>query len=116
MAPYSVSASPFGYLGIKKATLQYGSVLRFITFRGPKYLKVDELYPDSPGLAAGIEIGDWIVGIDGKPIGQWSMTQLMHFAETVEANQIVKIEVLRGPNRDPMIFNVRVAKQPKART
>jgi len=115
MAPYNVSVAPFGYLGIKKATLAY-NFLSFITFKGPKHLRVDELYPDSPGIAAGIEIGDLIISIDGKPIGQWSMFQLKHFAETVEVNQIVKIGILRAQSHDPKTLDVKVTKRPKPRS
>jgi S1-C subfamily serine protease len=113
MAPYEVSESPFGYLGIKRASARF-DVFRFITFRGGlAYVQIDELYPDSPGLAAGIVPGDWIVGVNGKAIGKWSFSELRHFGETLEIGQYVLVDIFRPSTHTDLHCDIIIARKPK---
>jgi S1-C subfamily serine protease len=114
MAPYQVVAAPFGYLGVKHGSARY-EFLRWITFQGGlAYLQIDELYPDSPALSAGIKQGDWIIGINGKPIGKWSFSQLKHFGETVEIGQHISLDIHRPSDRSDLHADVVVTRKPKA--
>lgn len=113
--PYVVPASPFGYIGVKHGTARF-DLLRFVTFRGGlAYLQIDELFPDSPGLIAGIRQGDRIIGVNGKPIGKWSFSQLKYFGQTVEVGQRVKVEIFRPTDGTTTLFEVVVAKKPAAK-
>jgi C-terminal processing protease CtpA/Prc len=115
LGPYVVSATPFGYLGVKHATARF-DLLRFVTFRGGlAYLQIDELFPDSPGVTAGIRQGDRIIGVNGKPIGKWSFSQLKSFGETVEVGQHVKVELYRPSDGSTMLFEIIVAKTPASK-
>lgn len=114
LAPYEVTASPFGYLGIKRGSVRY-DLLRFITFRGGiAFLRADEFDSASPALAAGIESGDWIMGVNGKPIGKWSFAQLRHFGETVEIGQHIFVDIYRPSDHSAFRADVVVTRKPKA--
>jgi C-terminal processing protease CtpA/Prc len=114
LAPYEVTASPFGYLGIKHASARY-DLFRWATFQGGlAYLQIDEFYPDSPALSAGIRQGDWIIGINGKPIGKWSFSQLKRFGETQEIGQHIRVDIYRPSDRSDFHADVVVTRKPKA--
>jgi S1-C subfamily serine protease len=113
LAPYEVTASPLGYLGIKRASAGY-DLLRLITFHsGLAFVRVDELDLDSPALAAGIRPGDFILGINGKVIGKWSFSQLRHFGETVEVGQHILVDIYRPGDHSDTHAEVVVARKPK---
>jgi S1-C subfamily serine protease len=113
LAPYEVTASPLGYLGIKRGSARY-DLFRLITFRsGPAFVRVDELDPDSPALAAGIKPGDWIMEINGRAIGKWSFSQLRHFGETVEVGQHILVDIYRPSDHSDIHAEVVVARKPK---
>ncbi len=38
----------------------------FAPWRAPAYAEIAEVQPDSPAMAAGLEVGSWIVAIDGR--------------------------------------------------
>jgi S1-C subfamily serine protease len=108
---YTVSEAPFGYLGIKHASVVL-SPWRLLTFRGGvKYLQIDELYPDSPGLSAGIMPGDRIIGLNGVPIKRWSFRRLKAFGETVEVGRNVILEILRPPETTSRQVAVTIVKR-----
>ena len=115
LAPLVVNEAPFGYLGIKHATAKF-DVFRLVTFRGSlAYLQVDELNPDSPGLAAGIRQGDRIVAVNGKATREWSFSKLKYFGETLEAGQHVPVELYRPSDGSTVQVEVVVSKRPKTK-
>ena len=115
LAPLVVNEAPFGYLGIKHATARF-DVFRLITFRGGlAYLQVDELYPDSPGLAAGIRQGDRIVAVDGKATREWTFSKLKYFGDTLEAGQHIALELYRPSDGSTIRVEVVVSKRPKTK-
>ena len=84
MERFEVKAAPFGYLGIKRATI-FMSFFRLVTFRNPvRFVEIDEIYPESPAASAGIKTRDRVTGLNGTPITQWSAGRLKQFGETVE--------------------------------
>lgn len=116
LAPYEVAEAPFGYLGIKHASARF-DLLRFVTFRGGlAYVQVDEFFPDSPAIRAGIKQGDWIVGVNGKPIGKWSFSQLRRFSETLEVGQHVLVDIYRPSDGSEIHADVVVVRRPKPPT
>src|SRR6185369_15947782 len=86
LTPYNVEVRPFGFLGIKHATLSLSSV---------KFLQIDELEPGSPGIAAGVLPGDRIVSIDGVAITKIGLRKLKRMNRELEVGQKLRVEVLR---------------------
>src|SRR5450432_2079414 len=76
LPPYNVEARPFGFLGIKHATISLSPLKLVVGMNSIKFLQIDELEPVSPGIAAGVLPGDRIVSIDGIAITKIGLRKL----------------------------------------
>jgi len=70
---------------------------------------VNEVVPDSPAVAAGLQNGDIIVSFDGKPVD--GPAALRNIVAATPVGKKVKLEVLRDKKVIPIEFTV--AEQPK---
>lgn len=66
---------------------------------------ISDVLPDSPAMASGLQIGDVLVAIDGRPAENLPFVAFHFFA--LEFGQKVHVDVLRGKNR--LSFDVPVA-------
>lgn len=57
-------------------------------------LRVEVVIPNRPGALAGLENGDVIIGLDGKPVGD--IYEYMHRLAELKTGQRTSIEVMRG--------------------
>ncbi len=116
LAPYKVEARPFGFLGIKHATLSLSPLKLLVGMDSVKFLQIDELEPGSPGIAAGVQRGDRIVSIDGVAITKIGLRKLKRMNRELEVGQTLRVEVLRPSDGSTRLIEVvvppRVKREP----
>jgi membrane-associated protease RseP (regulator of RpoE activity) len=113
MAPYTVKESPFGFLGIKHASIGINPFKFLVGMDSVNFLQIDELDPLSPGIAAGIKAGDRIVTIDKVPVTKFGVMKLRHLGDTVEVGQRFVIETFRSSDNSTRTMEVVVPRKPK---
>jgi len=69
---------------------------------------VSDVLPDSPAMASGLQIGDVLAAVDGRPAENLPFVAFHFFA--LEYGQKVHLDILRGKNR--LAFDVPVAQPP----
>jgi S1-C subfamily serine protease len=57
-------------------------------------VRVGDVAPDSPGLTAGIEPGDWIIGLDGVAIS--SIGELRRLLDHTRIGRVCAVRIVRG--------------------
>jgi S1-C subfamily serine protease len=57
-------------------------------------VRVGDVAPDSPALAAGIESGDWIIGLDGVAVS--SIGELRRLLDHTRIGRVCAVRVVRG--------------------
>ncbi|MCR5724562.1 MAG: S41 family peptidase [Treponema sp.] len=72
----------------------------------PAYVEVSSPIEDSPGAKAGIQSGDFIVAIDGKPTPEMSMNEVLTNLRG-EVGSPVNVTILRGAN---MKFEIKLVR------
>jgi len=70
---------------------------------------ISDVLPDTPAMASGLQIGDVLVAIDGRPAENLPFVAFHFFA--LEFGQKVHLNVLRG--KDRLMFDVPVAQPPR---
>lgn len=70
---------------------------------------ISDVLPDSPALASGLQIGDVLLALDGRPAENLPFVAFHFFA--LEFGQKVRVDVLRGKNR--LTFDVPLAQPPR---
>jgi predicted metalloprotease with PDZ domain len=113
LAPYTVEARPFGFLGIRHAAIGINPLKLIIGMNAVRFLQINELDPKSPGIAAGVKPGDRIVSIDGIPITKIGLNKLRHMGENVEVGQKIIVEVLRPSDGSKRVMEVVVTERAK---
>ncbi len=88
-----------GYTGIKFVPNVLASTAPYI----------DELYPDSPAVKAGLKVDDLVSFIDGEPI--YSIKAYQEFMSTTKPGMTVRMEVRRGDNLETI--EVKLDEWPK---
>ena len=110
---YVVNESPFGFLGVRHATIRV-SALKFLTgMNSVTMLQIDELDPLSPGIAAGVKAGDRIISIDGVSITKFGIHKLRRMGDEVVAGQKIVVDVMRPSDASVRTMVVVVARKPK---
>lgn len=97
-----------GSIGIKVHELTPEELKNFDT-KGHKGFFVNELIDSGPAYEAGVQRGDVIVELDGKPIK--SMSQLRNLIAVKDVDSEVQLKVIR--NSQTLDFLVRVKELPK---
>lgn len=72
----------------------------------PAYVEVSSPIEDSPGAKAGIQSGDYIVAIEGKPTPEMSMNEVLANLRG-EVGTPVNVTILRGAN---MKFDIKLVR------
>ncbi len=67
-------------------------------------LRVDAVRPDGPAFAGGMEKGDKIIAIDGKPVG--NIYDYMGRLKNLEAGQTVTVDVMRKGKVEVLIIQL----------
>ena len=70
---------------------------------------ISDVLPDTPAMASGLQIGDVLASIDGRPAENLPFVAFHFFS--LEFGQKVHLEILRGKNR--LAFDVPVAQPPR---
>jgi serine protease Do len=70
---------------------------------------ISDVSPDSPAMASGLQIGDVLAAVDGRPAENLPFVAFHFFA--LEYGQKVHLDILRGKNR--LAFDVPVAQPPR---
>ena len=70
---------------------------------------ISDVLPDSPAAASGLQTGDVLAAMDGRPAGNLPFVAFHFFS--LEYGQRVHLDVLRGKDRMP--FDVPVAQPPR---
>lgn len=70
---------------------------------------ISDVLPDSPAMASGLQVGDVLVAIDGRPAENLPFVAFHFFV--IEFGQKVHVDVLRG--KDRLAFEVPVAQPPR---
>jgi len=73
----------------------------------PAYVEVSSPIEDTPGARAGIQSGDYIIAIEGKPTPQMSMSEVLQNLRG-EIGTSVNLTILRGAN---MQFDKRLVRE-----
>jgi membrane-associated protease RseP (regulator of RpoE activity) len=113
LAPYVVNESPFGFLGVKHATIGINPFKMIVGMNSVKLLQIDELDPSSPGIAAGVKAGDRIISIDGIQITKFGVQKLRRMGEEVVVGQKIVVEVMRPSDGSTRTMVVVVSTKPK---
>jgi carboxyl-terminal processing protease len=72
----------------------------------PAYVEVSSAIEDSPGAKAGIQSGDYIIAVEGKPTAAMSMNEVLQNLRG-EVGTPVNITILRGAN---MRFDIKLVR------
>jgi len=70
---------------------------------------ISDVLPDSPAMAAGLQIGDVLLAVDGRPAENLPFVASYFFS--LEFGQKVHLDILRG--KDRLTLDVPVAKPPR---
>jgi serine protease Do len=70
---------------------------------------ISDVLPDSPAMASGLQIGDVLAAVDGRPAENLPFVAFHFYA--LEYGQKVHLDILRGKNR--LVFDVPVAQPPR---
>ena len=70
---------------------------------------ISDVLPDTPAMASGLQIGDVLASIDGRPAENLPFVSFHFFS--LEYGQKVRLDILRG--RDRLTFDVPVAEPPR---
>lgn len=76
------------------------------TLEKPAYVEVASPTEDSPGAKAGIQAGDYITAVDGKPTAEMTMNEVLSVLRG-EVGTPVTVSILRGNN---MRFDVKIVR------
>ena len=101
--PYS-SYEPFGGKA-KRSSFQVGIGVMGIKTKRSGF-KVICTLKNSPAAKAGIKVGDLIVKINGKPVGNLTYQQCANLLRGKFGTK-VKLELLRGGTNNPLTFSVK---------
>lgn len=110
---YNVKERPFGFLGIKHATIALHPLKLIVGMKSLRFLQIDELEPGSPGIAAGIQPGDRIVSIDGVKITEIGLRRLKRMGREIEAGAHLRVEFLRPSDGSTRLVEITVPPRPK---
>lgn len=113
LEPYKVEERPFGFLGIKHATVSLNPLKLMVGMNSVKFLQIDELEPGSPGVAAGVLPGDRIVSIDGTAVTKIGLMKLRRMNRELEVGQKLRVEILRPSDRSVRVLEVIVPRRAK---
>ncbi len=72
----------------------------------PAYIEVSTPIEDTPGFRAGIQAGDYIIAIDGKPTPEMTMNEALGMLRG-KIGETVTVTILRGKN---MKFDVKLVR------
>lgn len=111
---YDVKERPFGFLGIKHATIAVHPLKLIVGMKALRFLQIDELEPGSPGIAAGILPGDRIESIDGVAITQFGLRKLKRMGTEIEAGTHLRVEFLRPSDGSRRTVEIIVPSRPKS--
>jgi serine protease Do len=70
---------------------------------------ISDVLPDTPAMASGLQIGDVLLAVDGRPAENLPFVAFHFF--TLEFGQKVHLDILRG--KDRLAFDVPVAQPPR---
>lgn len=115
LEPYKVEARPFGFLGVKHATVSLNPWKLVVGMNSVRFLQIDELEAGSPGIAAGVQPGDRIVSIDGVPVSKIGLLKLRRMNRELEVGQKLQIEILRPSDGSKRVLEVIVPPRVKQR-
>jgi serine protease Do len=97
-----------GYLGVAVSELTPELAQGFRLPEGTKGVVLQNVVPNGPGAKAGLQAGDIVVALNGKPVD--SPSQLTRGVSSVQPGQKVNLTVMRdGKKKD---FAVTVARRP----
>jgi S1-C subfamily serine protease len=112
MKPYVVSESPFGYLGIRHASLEVDG-WKFVTGRNSiKFLQVDELDPASSAVSQGVRAGDRIIALNGVPMSGWALMPLRRLGQELTVGQKVAAVMFRPSEKKTWTVEFVVMRKP----
>jgi carboxyl-terminal processing protease len=72
----------------------------------PLGAQVAVVFEDGPGYRAGLRAGDWVTGVDGKPVGGMDLQQIVGKIRG-EAGTYVTLRLLRKGHKEPITIRVR---------
>jgi membrane-associated protease RseP (regulator of RpoE activity) len=78
-----------------------------------RFFQINELEPESPGIAAGIKAGDRVVSIDGIPVTKFGVRTLRRMGDDVKVGQKIIVQVLRPTDGSVRVMEVTVARKLK---
>ena len=86
---------------------KYHGVGLLIQQNADEYIEVIRVYPGSPAEEAGIQVGDIIIAVDGKPVGGSDGTPYQDAVNTIrgEENTQVELTILRGDTSMKLMVN-----------
>ena len=113
LEPYRVEERPFGFLGIKHATVSLSPLKLMVGMNAVKFLQIDELEAGSPGVAAGVLRKDRIVSIDGVAITKMGLGKLKRMNRELEVGQKLRVEVLRPSDGSTRMVEITVPPRAK---
>jgi serine protease Do len=93
-----------GYLGVSIADLDEGLASGFGLARDTKGALVQQIVPKSPAAQGGVEVGDVVVALDGKPVE--SAGELTRSVAFVPPGTTVRLTVLRDGKKKDLRFAV----------
>ncbi len=96
-----------GYLGVGILDVDE-AIQKELNLERPEGVKVNRIYPDSPGDKAGLKTNDVILAIDGKRLKDSRELQMVVARLTV--GKVVDVEIIRAGK--PMTLQVTIEEQP----
>jgi S1-C subfamily serine protease len=101
LEPYQVHERPLGFVGVRRATVSLRLLQALVGKPSVETLEVNELDPNSPALLAGVQKGDLITAINGRPITEFTLSGLKHMGDSLSAGDHMAIDVQRKGEKTP---------------
>lgn len=113
LEPFVVDGSPLGYFGIKRATLHF-NIWRMVTFRKSlRSIEIQEVHAGSPVAVSGVQRGDRIVAVNGRPMNEWSLAQLERLYADAEIGTVIAADIVRPGTGQKLRVEVKAGAAPK---
>ena len=113
MEPYTVRESPFGFLGVRRASVSLNPLKWMVGMACVQKVQIDELDPRSPCIPLGVKPGDQITAINGVPVTRFGVGSLRKFGSELLVGQKVAFDVLRPSSGVTRSLVMVVAPRPK---
>jgi hypothetical protein len=113
MAPVTVTENPLGWIGVMKFHGKTSPLALLTKSARMRNLFFDEIAPGSSGERAGLVARDEVLEIDGTPIREISIKELIRILSEKEVGDSVRLLVRHAGASEPSLLTVKIERPPR---